>query len=70
MTTKTQDNQLIILSIIMIAATVALLVVLKYADEIDGFVTKRVVYDCRLSEISPDFPPDVKNECRKRRAEK
>ena len=54
----------------MIAATVALLVVLKYADEIDGFVTKRVVYDCRLSEISPDFPPDVKNECRKRRGEK
>ena len=69
-TTKSQDNQLIILSIIMIAATVALLVVLKYADEIDGFVTKRVVYDCRLSEISPDFPPDVKNECRKRRGEK
>ena len=69
-TTKTQDNQLIMLSIIMIAATVVLLVVLKYADNIDGFVTKRVVYDCRLSEISPDFPADVKNECRKRRGEK
>lgn len=24
------------------------------------------IYDCRLSEISPDFPPDVKKECRKR----
>jgi hypothetical protein len=24
-----------------------------------------VVYDCRLAEISPDFPVDVKNECRK-----
>jgi hypothetical protein len=68
--TNTQDNQLIIASIAIIVATVALLVVLKYADEIDGVVTKRVVYDCRLSEISPDFPPDVKNECRKRRAEK
>jgi hypothetical protein len=54
----------------MIAATVVLLVVLKYADNIDGFVTKRVVYDCRLSEISPDFPADVKNECRKLRGEK
>ena len=70
MITNTQDNQLIVLSIIMIAATVALLVVLKYADEIDGVVTKRVVYDCSLSEISPDFPPDVKNECRKRRSQK
>jgi hypothetical protein len=25
-----------------------------------------VVYDCRLAEISPDFPPDVRNECRKK----
>jgi hypothetical protein len=25
-----------------------------------------IVYDCRLAEISPDFPPDVRNECRKR----
>jgi len=24
-----------------------------------------VVYDCRLAEISPDYPVDVKNECRK-----
>ena len=27
-----------------------------------------VVFDCRLSEISPDFPPEVRNECRKMRA--
>lgn len=26
---------------------------------------KEVVYDCRMAEISPDFPIDVKNECRK-----
>ena len=25
-----------------------------------------VVYDCRLAEISPDFPPEVRNECRKK----
>jgi hypothetical protein len=23
-----------------------------------------VVYDCRLAEISPDYPPAIKNECR------
>lgn len=28
-----------------------------------------VVYDCRMSEISPDFPPEVRNECRKLRLE-
>jgi hypothetical protein len=24
-----------------------------------------VVYDCRLAEISPDFPVEVRNDCRK-----
>lgn len=24
-----------------------------------------VKYDCRLAEISPDYPQDVKNKCRK-----
>jgi hypothetical protein len=24
-----------------------------------------VVYDCRLAEISPDYPIEVKNDCRK-----
>ena len=27
-----------------------------------------VVYDCRMAEISPDFPPEVRNECRKLRS--
>lgn len=27
------------------------------------------VYDCSLAEISPDYPIEVKNECRKLRAE-
>jgi len=22
-------------------------------------------YDCRIAEISPDFPPDVREQCRK-----
>lgn len=25
-----------------------------------------VTYDCRISEISPDVPPAVKEQCRKR----
>jgi hypothetical protein len=24
-----------------------------------------IVYDCRLAEISPDFPIEVKEQCRK-----
>lgn len=28
-----------------------------------------VVYDCSLSEISPDFPIEVREECRKIRRE-
>jgi hypothetical protein len=24
-----------------------------------------VIYDCRLSEFHPDFPPSVREECRK-----
>jgi hypothetical protein len=28
-----------------------------------------VIYDCRMAEISPDFPPDVRQECRKLRLE-
>jgi hypothetical protein len=26
-------------------------------------------YDCTISEISPDFPPQVREECRKLRSE-
>ena len=29
---------------------------------------RTIVYDCRLSEISPDFPTEVKEQCRKLRA--
>ena len=28
-----------------------------------------VVYDCSLAEISPDYPQEVKNECRRLRIE-
>lgn len=31
---------------------------------------KEVVYNCTWSEINPDIPPKVKEECRKLRMEK
>lgn len=29
-----------------------------------------IAYDCSISEISPDYPIEVKEQCRKLRAEK
>jgi hypothetical protein len=29
---------------------------------------EEVIYNCELAEISPDFPIDVKNECRRLRS--
>ena len=34
----------------------------------DSFKGLSVRYDCSISEISPDFPIQVKEECRKLRA--
>jgi hypothetical protein len=31
---------------------------------------RKVAYDCSLSEISPDYPIQVKEACRKMRAER
>jgi hypothetical protein len=53
------DIKLVILFIIAIA--------LVWGTVLEFVIPKHgvVVYDCRLSEISPDFPVDVKNACRK-----
>jgi hypothetical protein len=32
-----------------------------------NYTLHAVVYDCRLSEISPDFPTEVKKQCRELR---
>jgi hypothetical protein len=29
-----------------------------------------VVYNCSIAEISPDFPPDVREECRRKNIQK
>ena len=52
--------------LILIVAIIGVVLILLYGElEHDSVV----VYDCRLSEISPDFPPEVRDECRKIRLE-
>ena len=46
----------------------ALLILLLYG--IHGVLPKEAVYDCRIAEISPDIPVDVKEQCRKLRSNK
>jgi hypothetical protein len=48
----------------ILIALVAIIII--YSDFSGGRV---VVYDCRLSEISPDFPRSVVEECRKLKIE-
>jgi hypothetical protein len=56
---KISENQIgIIVAILLLTA---LLVTYIYSDEIDGTVS----YDCRLAEISVDYPVAVKEQCRK-----
>lgn len=53
-------NKLTIAVIFLIA-----IVILANAD----WNNHTVVYDCSLAEISPDYPQEVKNECRRLRME-
>lgn len=46
--------------IIIVVAVIFCMFILMSTD----FSNRRVVYDCRISEISPDFPPEVREECR------
>jgi hypothetical protein len=36
---------------------------------IHAVLPKDTVYDCRLAEISPDYTPAMKQECRKKQKE-
>lgn len=52
--------------IIVILALIFCIFILFFSD----FGNSRTrVYDCSISEISPDFPIEVKEECRKLRRE-
>ena len=51
----------------LIIAVVLLIAILILANA--DWDNRTVVYDCSLAEISPDYPQEVKNECRKLRME-
>ena len=55
-----------ILGLIALAMFTIILVV--YIVYHYGHGSHGIMYDCRLAEISPDFPPEVRNECRKLRS--
>ena len=50
---------------IIVIAIISIMMILVFAFP----KTQGKVYDCTLSEISPDYPLDVKEACRKLRAE-
>ena len=41
-----------------------LLLILSVALMVQYSTDTEVIYDCRLAEISPDYPQAVKEECR------
>jgi hypothetical protein len=49
----------------MAVATIAIIVILWVTMFVSMPRHSVVVYDCRLAEISPDYPVEVKNQCRK-----
>ena len=58
------ENKLAIIAIIcFICAQVTLVYWTK-----DSFKGRTITYDCSIAEISPDFPPEVREQCRKLRA--
>lgn len=42
--------------------------VMSFFIIVDMQKDRTIVYDCRMSEISPDFPIEVRNECRRIRS--
>ena len=62
-TNKREDLNFIL---VIIAGTCAMALVLYM---IFKFPPKSVRYDCSISEISPDFPIEVREQCRKLRAQ-
>ena len=52
----------------LIALVVFTIILVTYIVYNYGHQSHGIMYDCRLAEISPDFPPEVRNECRKLRS--
>lgn len=55
---------------ILVVIVIASIVVQCYYSGPSLTERTRVFYDCRMSEISPDVPPLIKEECRKMQKEK
>ncbi len=51
----------------LIVAIILLIAILILANA--DWDNRTVVYDCSIAEISPDYPQEVKNECRRLRIE-
>jgi hypothetical protein len=56
----------------LLGFTFTLIVVIIYLGVFFAYLFKlergTVRYDCSISEISPDFPPEVREQCRKLRS--
>jgi len=55
-----------VLSVMGLAISAIILIV--YIVYHYGHASHGIMYDCRMAEISPDFPPEVRNQCRKLRS--
>lgn len=53
-----------IIIVILLATCVSVLIISNFGGSYES-----KIYDCSLSEISPDYPIEVKQECRKLRYE-
>jgi hypothetical protein len=52
----------------ILSLTIFTIILVAYIVYNYGHQSHGIMYDCRLAEISPDFPPEVRNECRKLRS--
>jgi hypothetical protein len=55
---------------IALGAVLAAVLVFGYVHFLDLLGPQERVYNCSIAEISPDFPPQVREECRKLRMDK
>jgi len=49
-----------------IVSILFLVVIISFARMADKREDRYIRYDCSIAEISPDFPVEVKNACRKK----
>jgi hypothetical protein len=52
----------------LIGLAICAIILMVYIMYNYGQQSHGIMYDCRMAEISPDFPPEVRNECRKLRS--